>query len=75
MLVRKLKPGGYFHAATDWESYATSMLSLLFASHGMSNTSNTNDYCERPDYRLLTKFEKRGIRLGHKVWDLIFRKV
>ncbi len=75
LLTRKLKPGGYFHAATDWESYAIAMLSLLSASHGMSNTSNTDEYCERPDYRLLTKFEKRGIRLGHSVWDLIFRKI
>jgi tRNA (guanine-N7-)-methyltransferase len=75
LLIRKLKPGGYFHAATDWENYAIAMLNILSASPAMMNTSHSNEYCDRPDYRLLTKFEKRGISLGHSVWDLIFRKV
>jgi tRNA (guanine-N7-)-methyltransferase len=75
MLVKKLKPGGYFHAATDWENYAGHILEVLSTAKGMSNTSATHDYCERPDYRPLTKFEQRGIRLGHGVWDLIFTKV
>jgi len=74
LLVRKLKSGGYFHAATDWENYAAAMLNLLSANSVMINNSQTNEYCVRPDYRLLTKFEKRGLRLGHGVWDLIFRK-
>jgi tRNA (guanine-N7-)-methyltransferase len=74
LLVRKLKSGGYFHAATDWENYAAAMLNILSANSIMINGSQTNDYSVRPDYRLLTKFEKRGIRLGHGVWDLIFRK-
>jgi tRNA (guanine-N7-)-methyltransferase len=74
LLVRKLKPGGYFHAATDWQNYAEAMLAVLSLGPAMSNISETNDYCERPDYRSLTKFEQRGIRLGHGVWDLIFRK-
>ncbi len=75
LLVRKLKAGGYFHAATDWQNYAEAMLEVLSAAgSGLSNTSNTDDYCERPEYRPLTKFEQRGIRLGHGVWDLIFRK-
>ncbi|MFA6053458.1 MAG: tRNA (guanosine(46)-N7)-methyltransferase TrmB [Methylobacter sp.] len=74
LLVRKLKTGGYFHAATDWQNYAEAMLEVLSAGAGLSNASNSNDYCERPDYRPLTKFEQRGIRLGHGVWDLIFRK-
>lgn len=74
LLARKLQPGGYFHAATDWQNYAESMLEVLSAGAGISNSSNTGDYCERPDYRPLTKFEQRGIRLGHGVWDLIFRK-
>lgn len=74
LIVKKLKPGGYFHAATDWEHYAHAMLELLSAHDGLNNASPSNSYCERPDYRLLTKFEQRGIRLGHGVWDLIFIK-
>ena len=74
LLVRKLKPGGYFHAATDWQNYAEAMLAVLSSEPAMSNISASNDYCERPDYRSLTKFEQRGIRLGHGVWDLIFTK-
>ena len=75
LLNKKLQVTGYFHAATDWQHYAESMLEVLSASEGLKNTSLTQDYCERPDYRPLTKFEQRGLRLGHGVWDLIFRKV
>jgi tRNA (guanine-N7-)-methyltransferase len=75
LLIKKLKPGGYFHAATDWENYAEHILEILSTAKGMDNTSATHAYCERPDYRPLTKFEQRGIRLGHGVWDLIFTKV
>jgi len=75
LLNKKLQVGGYFHAATDWQHYAESMLEVLSASEGLKNTSLTQDYCERPDYRPLTKFEQRGLRLGHGVWDLIFKKV
>lgn len=74
LLVKKLKPGGYFHTATDWENYAEHMLEVLSATKSISNSSATDTYCERPDYRPLTKFEQRGIRLGHGVWDLIFIK-
>ena len=74
LLNKKLQVGGYFHAATDWQHYAESMLEVLSASEGLKNTSLTQDYCERPDYRPLTKFEQRGLRLGHGVWDLIFSK-
>lgn len=74
LLTRKLKKDGYFHAATDWEHYAEHMLEILSAATGLKNDSPTGDYCERPDYRPLTRFEKRGLRLGHGVWDLIFRK-
>ena len=74
LLVRKLKPGGYFHAATDWENYAEAMLAILSESSGLRNTSPTSDYCSCPAYRPLTKFEQRGLRLGHGVWDLIFIK-
>jgi tRNA (guanine-N7-)-methyltransferase len=74
LLLKKLKTGGYFHAATDWQHYAESMLEILSASGELHNISTTGDYCERPDYRPLTKFEQRGLRLGHGVWDLIFSK-
>lgn len=74
LLAKKLESGGYFHAATDWENYAESMLEVLSADDRFSNTSSTNTYCERPTYRPLTKFEQRGLRLGHGVWDLIFIK-
>jgi len=74
LLVRKLKPEGYFHAATDWENYAEAMLAVLSESSALRNASPSNDYCQCPEYRPLTKFEQRGIRLGHGVWDLIFIK-
>ncbi|MFU8789424.1 MAG: tRNA (guanosine(46)-N7)-methyltransferase TrmB [Methylobacter sp.] len=74
LLLKKLQPDGYFHAATDWQNYAENMLEILSAGVGLSNASATGDYCERPEYRPLTRFEQRGIRLGHGVWDLIFRK-
>ncbi|WP_199154703.1 tRNA (guanosine(46)-N7)-methyltransferase TrmB [Chromobacterium sp. ASV23] len=71
-LASKLKPGGYFHAATDWEDYAIQILEVL---NGNANLENTADgYAPRPDYRPLTKFEARGIKLGHGVWDVIFRR-
>jgi tRNA (guanine-N7-)-methyltransferase len=72
LLTKKLQSDGYFHAATDWEDYAKSMLEVLTADKRFSNASLTNTYCERPIYRPLTKFEQRGLRLGHGVWDLIF---
>lgn len=74
LLLKKLKVGGYFHAATDWENYAESMLEVLSADSGLINSSETGDYCPRPEYRPLTKFEQRGMRLGHGVWDLIFTR-
>ncbi len=73
LLQKKLAAGGYFHAATDWRDYAREMLGLLSAS-GLRNLSPNGDYCPRPDYRSLTKFEQRGLRLGHGVWDLIFQQ-
>jgi tRNA (guanine-N7-)-methyltransferase len=71
-LVRKLKPGGYLHLATDWEDYAGQMLEVLSGEVDLANTAT--DFSPRPDYRPLTKFEKRGLRLGHGVWDLIFTR-
>jgi tRNA (guanine-N7-)-methyltransferase len=72
LVASRLKPGGYFHAATDWEDYATQMLSVLSGEPSLENTAP--DYAERPASRPLTKFEARGLRLGHRVWDLVFRK-
>lgn len=67
----KLSPGGYLHCATDWENYAEWMLETLSAS----TLENTADgFAPRPAYRLPTKFENRGLRLGHGVWDLVFRR-
>ena len=74
LLVLKLQSGGYFHAATDWQHYAKAMLEVLSANRRFSNSSPTNSYCERPHYRPQTKFEQRGLRLGHGVWDIVFWK-
>lgn len=72
LIHSRLKVGGRFHAATDWENYAEHMLLTLKAHAGFVNASNS-DYAERPDSRPLTKFENRGLRLGHGVWDLLFK--
>ncbi len=74
LLNKKLAVGAYFHAATDWGDYAKEMLALLSADTGLQNASATGDFSPRPDYRPLTKFENRGLKLGHGVWDLIFHK-
>jgi tRNA (guanine-N7-)-methyltransferase len=73
LLHTKLTQDGVFHVATDWEHYAEWILALLSTNTHWHNQSETNDYCPRPDYRPLTKFEQRGIRLGHGVWDLLFQ--
>ncbi len=71
-LCSKLRPGAYLHCATDWENYAEQMLEVLSAEPMLENT--VDGYAPRPDYRPVTKFEKRGLRLGHGIWDLVFRK-
>ena len=71
-LVKHLAPGGYIHCATDWEPYAQQMLEVLGGDPNLVNTAE--GYAEKPAYRPLTKFENRGLRLGHGVWDLVFRK-
>ncbi len=71
-LLPKLKSGGYVHMATDWEEYAVQMLEVLSSFDSLQNTAA--DYAPTPDYRPETKFEARGKRLGHGVWDLVFRK-
>jgi len=72
VILKRLKPGGFFHLATDWENYAEHMLEILSAISGFENCSEQGDYIPRPDSRPLTKFEQRGHRLGHGVWDLMF---
>lgn len=71
-LAAHLKPGAYLHCATDWQNYAEQMLEVLSADPSLENT--VQDYAPRPGYRPVTKFERRGLRLGHGVWDLVFRK-
>ncbi|WP_051227278.1 tRNA (guanosine(46)-N7)-methyltransferase TrmB [Oceanospirillum beijerinckii] len=74
-LVRqKLKVGGRFHMATDWENYAEHMVEVMKQADGYENTATDGDYVPRPDSRPVTKFEKRGERLGHGVWDIIYRR-
>ena len=70
-LAARLKPGGYLHCATDWQPYAEQMLEVLGAEPLLHN-SVPDGYAPQPDYRPLTKFENRGLRLGHGVWDLVF---
>ena len=72
LLAEKLAPGGYLHCATDWEDYAVQMLEVLGAEPALTNTAD--GYAPQPAYRPLTKFENRGLKLGHGVWDLVFEK-
>ena len=74
LLQQKLEPGGHLHLATDWENYAEHMLEVLSEASGLTNTAGAGHYAPRPDSRPVTKFEQRGQRLGHGVWDLLFRR-
>lgn len=71
---RKLRVGGVLHMATDWEPYAEHMLEVMVDAEGFTNQHDGGGYSPRPEYRPLTKFEKRGERLGHGVWDLLFSR-
>jgi tRNA (guanine-N7-)-methyltransferase len=73
LLASRIKQGGYLHCATDWEDYAVQMLEVLSAEPLLKNTAEA--YAERPSYRPVTKFENRGLKLGHGVWDLVFEKL
>ena len=75
LLATKLQHGGVLHLATDWEHYAKQMLQVMTDAPDYANQAPDGGYAERPDYRPLTKFENRGIKLGHGVWDLLFEKV
>ena len=73
LVASRLKPGGILHIATDWEDYARHILATLSVEPLLVNTAD--GFAPRPDYRPLTKFENRGVRLGHEVWDIIFRRL
>lgn len=74
-LVRtRLKPGGTLHMATDWQAYAEHMAEIMAVAPGYRNTATEGDYVARPEFRPLTKFESRGTKLGHGVWDLLFAR-
>jgi tRNA (guanine-N7-)-methyltransferase len=76
LVASRLRPGGVLKLATDWEEYALQMLEVLSAaSSRFSNLSPTGDWMPRPEERAPTRFEKRGARLGHGVWDLAFRRI
>lgn len=74
LLTEKIKPGGYLHMATDWQHYAEQMLDDLSQNDQFINSADDGSYIARPDYRPLTKFEQRGHKLGHGVWDLLFKR-
>jgi tRNA (guanine-N7-)-methyltransferase len=73
LLASRIAPGGYVHCATDWQPYAEQMHDVLSAEPLLANTAAR--YAPRPDFRPQTKFESRGLRLGHGVWDLIFNRL
>ena len=72
LLAERMKSGAYLHAATDWQEYAEHILEVL--THEPRLTNSAPDYAPRPDYRPETKFESRGLKLGHGVWDIIFKR-
>lgn len=72
LLCNRLKFDGYIHVVTDWENYAGQILKVLRNEPQLANT--TRDYAPQPEYRPLTKFEQRGLRLGHDIWDLVFKR-
>ncbi|UTW03254.1 tRNA (guanosine(46)-N7)-methyltransferase TrmB [Amphritea atlantica] len=71
---KKLKVGGVFHMATDWENYAEHMMEVMSAAPGYRNVAGEDQYSPQPEWRPVTKFQKRGERLGHGVWDLMFER-
>jgi tRNA (guanine-N7-)-methyltransferase len=72
LLAARMKPGAYLHVATDWEDYAGHALEVLSAEPLLANTAP--GFATRPEGRPETKFERRGLALGHRVWDLLFRR-
>jgi len=76
-LALRLKTGGYLHCATDWQPYAEQMLEVIGAEPLLCNTASAQQlgFAKQPEYRPLTKFENRGLKLGHGVWDLVFKRL
>ena len=74
IVTRSLKQGGWFHTATDWEHYAFWMIEVLDDFNGLTNKAGKGKFTSRPDFRPMTKFERRGLQSGHGVWDLIYTK-
>ncbi len=74
LVARALKPGGLLHLATDWQDYAEHMAAELLPDERFENRGDARGYAPRPEWRPQTKFERRGLRLGHGVWDLLFRR-
>ncbi|MBP6495179.1 MAG: tRNA (guanosine(46)-N7)-methyltransferase TrmB [Psychrobacter sp.] len=74
IVTRSLKQGGWFHTATDWEHYAFWMVEVLDGFAGLTNQAGAGKFTDRPDFRPMTKFERRGLASGHGVWDLIYLK-
>lgn len=74
LVQERLKPGGVFHMATDWRDYAEQMLEVMDGAPGFRNAAGRGQFAPKPDYRPETKFERRGLRLGHGVWDLLFMR-
>lgn len=75
LIQTHLKPGGIFHMATDWENYALKAMDTIVSDCGFTNLATDKRFAHRPDYRPLTKFEQRGLRLGHRVRDLLFQRL
>ena len=74
IVTRSLKQGGWFHTATDWEHYAFWMVEVLDGFAGLTNKAGAGNFTDRPNFRPMTKFERRGLERGHGVWDLIYIK-
>lgn len=75
IVATALKSGGIFHTATDWEHYAFWMVEVLNSMSEFTNLSPSNDFIARPEFRPMTKFEKRGINEGRGIWDIMVKKV
>ncbi|MEP6899569.1 MAG: tRNA (guanosine(46)-N7)-methyltransferase TrmB [Rhodanobacter sp.] len=75
MLASRVAPGGLLHLATDWQAYAAHMLEVMEASPHWCNQIGTGRYAEKPEWRIETHFERRGMKLGHGVWDLLYRRI
>lgn len=75
LVAQKLVPNGVLHLATDWENYALHMMTVMSETAAFSNMAGEGEFCVRPESRPYTKYEKRGLNLGHQTWDLMFSKI